>query len=91
MRKDLLAAACRLAAGVLAIAAEIAPVSGSGRPWLERLARLQCRRAEARLLSQLDTRVLRDVGLLGRVPRDRHRLARPFWWLPSDPDERRRG
>ncbi|HEX2116871.1 MAG TPA: EamA family transporter [Alphaproteobacteria bacterium] len=81
----------RLALGILAILAGLALVSGRGVPWVERLARLQRRRYEARLLSRLDTRTLRDVGLLGRVPRDRHRLARPFWWLPTDPAERRRG
>jgi hypothetical protein len=78
MRKDVLGAAAACLSSCLGA-------------WLERLARVQRRRAEAHLLSQLDTRVLRDAGLLGRVPRDRHRLARPFWWLPSDPDERRRG
>jgi drug/metabolite transporter (DMT)-like permease len=79
----------RLAVGLVAIVAGIALVSGTGAPWLDRLAHLQRRRADARLLGQLDTGTLRDVGLLGRVPRDR--LARPFWWLSWDETERRRG
>jgi drug/metabolite transporter (DMT)-like permease len=71
----------RLALGLLAIVAGLLLVGGKEGGWIETISRLQRRRYEARLLSRLDTRTLRDVGLLGHVPRDRNRLAPPFWWL----------
>jgi drug/metabolite transporter (DMT)-like permease len=71
----------RLALGLLAIVAGLALVGSKEGGWIGTVSRLQRRRHDARLLSRLDTRTLRDVGLLGYARRDRNRLAPPFWWL----------
>lgn len=75
--------------GRLALRPAARAVRSDSGIWLA-AARWRRQRRDERLLAELDARTLSDIGLLGGVRRS-GRLSRPFWWLPSDPNERRGG